>query len=308
MLNNILIATATATVFVGTLYPLALEALTGQAISVGPPYFNLTFGPLMVPLLLALPFGPLLAWKRGDAAAAMERLLWAVGLTMVVAALTLAFTSRGPWLAPFALALGVWVIAGTVSDLAFRAKVGRAPWPEVLRRLRNLPRASFGGALAHAGVGVMVIGIVATSAWQSEKVVAMRPGEKLDIAGYTLDFRGTAPGAGPNYQELTGIFAVTRGGAPVTELTPSKRLYDQPRQPTTEAGIHASWRGDLYAVLGDEQQTGAYTVRVYFNPLVRLIWIGAVIMFFGGLLSLSDRRLRVGAPQRARPRGLQPAE
>ncbi|MFM9941905.1 MAG: heme lyase CcmF/NrfE family subunit [Hyphomicrobiaceae bacterium] len=308
VLNNILIATATATVFVGTLYPLALESVTGQSISVGPPYFNLTFGPLMVPLLLAMPLGPLLAWKRGDAAAAMERLLWAIGLTMAAAALVLALKSRGPWLAPFALALGVWVIAGSVSELAFRAKAGQAPWPEVWRRLRHLPRASYGSALAHAGVGISVIGIVATSAWQTEKVVAMRPGEKLEIAGYTLEFRGTAPGVGPNYKELTGSFAVTRGGAAIAELTPSKRLYDQPPQPTTEAGIHASWRGDLYTVLGDEQQTGAYTVRVYFNPLVRFIWLGAIVMFFGGLLSLSDRRLRVGAPRRSRARTLQPAE
>ena len=307
VLNNILLATATATVLVGTLYPLALESVTKQQISVGAPYFNLTFGPLMVPLLLAMPFGPLLAWKRGDAAAAMERLLWAVGLAMLAAAISMALYVRGPWLAPFAMALGVWVVAGAVSEIALRAKVGQASREEVWRRLRNLPRASYGGALAHAGVGIMVIGIVATSAWQSEQVLAMKPGEKTTIAGYDLSFRGTAPGQGPNYQELTGLFAVTRGGAAVTELAPSKRLYNQPPQPTTEAGILASWRGDLYVVLGDEQKDGGYTVRVYFNPLVRLIWIGCIIMFFGGLLSLSDRRLRVGAPRAARVR-LQPAE
>ena len=308
VLNNILLATATGTVLVGTLYPLALEAVGGSQISVGPPYFNLTFVPLMVPLLLAMPFGPLLAWKRGDAAAAMERLLWAVGLAMLAVAVALVTHVRGPWLAPFALALGVWVIAGAASEIAHRVKLGQAPWPEVVRRLRNLPRASYGGALAHAGVGVMVVGIVATTAWQSESVLTMRPGERTEIAGYGLEFRGTAPSAGPNYQELTGHFIVTRGGAAVTELSPSKRLYDQPKQPTTEAGIHAAWRGDLYTVLGDEQKDGGYTVRLYFNPLVRLIWIGAIVMFLGGLLSLTDRRLRVGAPRSARRRALQPAE
>ena len=300
VLNNILLATATGTVLIGTLYPLALEAVTGDKISVGAPYFNMTFGPLMVPLLLALPFGPLLAWKRGDILAALERLLAAIALATIAAALALALFIRGPWLAPLGIALGAWVIAGALSELAFRTRMFRAPWPEVFCRLANLPRSGFGGTLAHTGVGIMAIGIVATTAWQSETILTMKPGERVDIAGYTLQFRGTAPSDGPNYSETTGLFAVTRGGAHVTELSPSKRLYVQPRQSTTEAGIHVAWRGDLYAVLGDEQKDGAWAVRLYFNPLVRFIWLGAIVMFIGGGLSLSDRRLRVGAPRRTR--------
>ncbi len=299
VLNNILLATATGTVLVGTLYPLALEALTGAKISVGAPYFNMTFGPLMVPLLLAVPFGPLLAWKRGDLAAAMERLLAAIAAATVAAALALAFFIRGPWLAPLGIALGVWVIAGTLCELAFRVKFLRAPWSEVYRRLANLPRASYGGTLAHAGLGLMVLGIVGTTAWQSEKILTLRPGEHVDIAGYSLEFKGTLPSQGPNYSEISGVLAVSRQGRPVTELTPSKRLYETPRQSTTEAGIHVSWRGDLYTVLGDGQADGSYAIRLYFNPLVRFIWLGAILMFLGGGLSLSDRRLRVGAPRRA---------
>ncbi len=308
VLNNILLATATGTVLIGTLYPLALEGLTGTRISVGAPYFNMTFAPLMVPLLLVMPFGPMLAWKRGDLHAALERLLAAVAISVAAAALALAFFIRGPWVAPFALALGVWVIAGTLSELAFRIKLGRAPWREVARRLANLPRASIGGTLAHVGIGLTTLGIVAMSAWQSEKILIMKPGERTEIGGYTLAFKGTAPSAGPNYTELTGYFSVTRSSAAVTELAPAKRLYDAPRTPTTEAGIHAAWSGDLYAVLGDEQPGGGFTVRLYFNPLVRLIWIGAIFMFVGGGLSLSDRRLRVGAPRRAARRQIQPAE
>jgi cytochrome c-type biogenesis protein CcmF len=307
VLNNVLLATATGTVLVGTLYPLALEAITGERISVGAPYFNLTFAPLMVPLLAALPMGPLLAWKRGDLNAVLERLLAAIGLATLAAALALALFSRGPWLAPFGIALGVWVIAGAVTELAFRARLGSAPPREVIRRLVRLPRSSHGTALAHAGVGVMVLGIVATTAWQSETIVTMKPGGATTIAGYTLTFRGTAPTSGPNFTETTGILEVTRAGAAVTRLTPSKRLYDQPRQATTEAGIHVSWRGDLYAVLGDEQTDGGWNVRLYFNPLVRFIWLGCILMFLGGALSLSDRRLRVGAPKRA-ARGAVPAE
>jgi cytochrome c-type biogenesis protein CcmF len=153
-----------------------------------------------------------------------------------------------------------------------------------------------------------VLGSVATSAWQSERIVAMKPGEKTLIAGYTLEFHGIESGRGPNYSEDRGRFIVTRDGQPVTELHPAKRLYDAPRQPTTEAGIHVALGGDLYVVLGDAQNDGAFAVRLYFNPLVRFIWLGAVLMFIGGGLSLSDRRLRVGAPRKARKPMVVPAE
>jgi cytochrome c-type biogenesis protein CcmF len=157
-----------------------------------------------------------------------------------------------------------------------------------------------------------LLGIVATSAWQSEAVVTMRAGETTDIAGYTLTFRGVAPAQGPNYQEQVALLAVTRGGSPVTDLRPAKRLYDAPRMPTTEAAIHVALAGDLYVVLGDELKDGAgWVLRLYFNPLVRLIWIGAIVMALGGILSLSDRRLRIGAPRRARreqPAAASPAE
>ena len=175
-----------------------------------------------------------------------------------------------------------------------------------MRRARNLPRAAYGGMLGHLGVGVMTLGIVATSAWQSEQVVVMKPGETLSIAGYELTFRGAAPRRGPNYRKPSAGSTSRRAAHPVTTLEPAKRLYDAPKQPTTEAGILNAWGGDLYTVLGDEADAGGFAVRVYFNPLVRLIWIGCLIMAFGGLLSLSDRRLRVGAPRRvAKP---QPAE
>ncbi|HEX2843301.1 heme lyase CcmF/NrfE family subunit [Hyphomicrobium sp.] len=299
VLNNVLLTAACVTVLVGTLYPLALESLTGDKISVGPPYFNATFIPLMLPLLLALPLGPLLAWKRADLAAAMERLIVAGVLSIIVLVAAFALTDRGPWLAPFGFAIGVWVMAGALSETAFRIKLGQAPMAESLRRLTNLPRAAVGTTLAHFGVGLMVCGIVGTSAYKSESILLMRPGGKTEIAGYELTFRGAAPSKGPNYTEVLGVFDVTRGGSAVTRLEPSKRLYDAPPQPTSEAGIHASWRGDLYAVMGDQQPDGGFAVRLYFHPLVRFIWIGAVIMFIGGAISLSDRRLRVGAPRRA---------
>ena len=302
VLNNVLLTTATGTVLVGTLYPLALESINGAKISVGPPYFNATFVPLMVPLLLALPFGPLLGWKRGDVAAVMQRLMIAGLISIASIAVVFAIMQRGPWLAPFAIALGVWVIGGAISEILFRAKAGQADRAEVLRRLRNLPRSVYGTAIAHAGVGVMVIGITAMSAWQSETILTMRPGQTAHMAGYDITFTGVAPREGPNYREVIGVMQVSRGETRIAELTPSKRQYNAPAQATSEAGIHVALAGDLYVVLGDEAGDGAWSVRLYFNPLVRLIWIGTIIMFIGGAFSLSDRRLRVGAPRRSRRR------
>jgi cytochrome c-type biogenesis protein CcmF len=299
VLNNVLLTVACATVFVGTLYPLALESLTGEKISVGPPYFNATFGPLMVPLLLAAPLGPMLAWKRGDLLAVMQRLFAVAAVAVVVLVAAFAMVWRGPWLAPFGIALGVWVLAGAVAEWAARIKLFTAPARECLDRARGLPRAAYGTLLGHAGLGITMLGIVATTAWQSETVLTLKPGERGEVAGYTFVFRGTDTARGPNYSEQVGRLEVTRGTTPVTELLPSKRLYDTPRQATTEAGIHAAWSGDLYLVLGDELTDGGFVVRAYFNPLVRCIWLGTIVMSLGGILSLLDRRLRVGAPRRS---------
>jgi cytochrome c-type biogenesis protein CcmF len=300
VLNNVLLTVACATVFIGTLYPLALESVTGETISVGPPYFNATFGPLMIPLLLAMPFGPFLAWKRGDLPGAMQRLFAAAALVLLVLVATLALYRRGPWLAPFGIALGVWVVAGALAEWAARIRLLDLRTAETLRRAAGLPRAAYGAMLAHAGIGIAVIGIVAASAWQSETVRAMKPGERGEIAGFAFTFRGATPGQGPNYREQSALLEIARDGVPVAELRPSKRSYTAPRQATSEAAIHVSWRGDLYAVLGDELTGGGFVVRLYFNPLVRLIWLGAIVMALGGALSLSDRRLRIGAPRRAR--------
>ena len=309
VLNNILLTVSCATVFTGTLYPLALEAITGEKISVGAPFFNMTFVPLMLPLLLAIPFGPFLPWKRGDIAGAAQRLMFAGVAALLIVLATAAFYQRGPWMAPLAMGLGAFVMVGAISEIAFRIKFGQVPTGESWRRLRNLPRSVIGTGLAHFGVGMMVLGITATSAYRVEVIAALKPGESMETAGYNLTFKGAVDRKGPNYQEQIGLIEVTRDGNFVTTLEPSKRLYDAPPQPTTEAGIYNAWGGDLYVALGDRQDAGGYSVRVYFNPLVRLIWLGALVMFFGGMISLSDRRLRVGAPRRSGRRdALAPAE
>jgi cytochrome c-type biogenesis protein CcmF len=238
----------------------------------------------------------------------MQRLGFAVLAAIIVIVAAFALTQHGPWLAPFGIALGVYVMGGAVVEWANRVKLGKASHEETIRRARNLPRSSYGMLFAHFGIGMLVVGIVATSAYREEHILVMKPGQTLAVAGYDVTFKGVEAGRGPNYREDLADFDVTRGGQAVTRLTPSKRLFDAPPQPTTEAGIHASWRGDLYLVIGDPQPDGGYAVRAYFNPLVRFIWLGALIMFIGGGISLSDRRLRVGAPSRKRRAAPVPAE
>lgn len=311
IVNNLLLTVSCATVLFGTLYPLGLEAVTGEKISVGAPYFNLTFGALMIPLMLIMPFGPLLAWKRGDIQGVMQRLMAAAGIALFVGLATFALAYRGPWMAPPLLAVGVYVVLGALTEWGSRVRIQDRDWSAMMRRAGGLPRSAYGTLFGHMGVGLMLMGIIGTTAWQSEVVKGMLPGDTIAVAGYTLRLDGVAPRRGPNYQETVAQMTVTRGTTLVAVLDPAKRLYDQPKQPTTEAGIYNALHGDLYVTLGDPQPDGSLAVRAYFNPLVRLIWIGTIVMAIGGLISLSDRRLRVGAPKVARRRSppkLEPAE
>ncbi len=304
VVNNVLLTTSCATVLIGTLYPLVLESLSGTKFSVGPPYFNATFVPLMIPLLMALPLGPALAWKRGDLAAAMQRLLASMILGLIAIVAAFAVLYRGPWLAPFAMGLGVWVMAAAVQELLVRSRFGEIGWRAAWARLKGMPSSAHGTAIAHFGVGLMVVGIAGVSGYKLEDTRAMTAKSSVSFAGYDITFEGVAPAKGPNYTERQGVFRVrdAAGGRVVTTLRPSQRVYRASRQTTTEAGIMATALGDLYLVLGEAKDNGSYTVKLYFHPLVRFIWIGAFIMFVGGLLSLSDRRLRIGAPRRARRR------
>ncbi len=310
--NNLILTTAAATVLTGTLYPLVLEALTGEKISVGAPFFNLTFGLLMLPLLLVVPFGPLLAWKRGDLLAAGQRLFAATGVGLVLAAIAQWSHGGGPVLAYFGLALGFYMLAGAVTDLALRAGIGKVSAGVARRRLFGLPGSAFGTALAHFGLGVTLIGIVAVTAFETEHVVEMKPGATVEAGGYTLTFDGMRQGRGANFTEERGHFTVTRAGASKGEVWSSKRLYTARRMPTTEAGIRTFGFSQLYVSLGDAMSDGGIVVRVWWKPMILCIWLGALIMMAGGFVSLCDRRLRIGAPQgahRARPvAGLEAAE
>ncbi|MCA3572954.1 MAG: heme lyase CcmF/NrfE family subunit, partial [Aestuariivirga sp.] len=221
--NNLLLCVSCLAVFVGTLYPLALETLTGEKISVGPPYFNLTFGPIILPLLLLVPLGPFLAWKRGDVKLALRRLWIGLAVAVAVGLLVLALNVRGPWLAPVGMAVAAWLVVGSLTDLAAKVALGKVPLAVSWQRLVGLPRASFGTVLAHAGVGVMTAGVIAISLWKTEVIVAMKPGESSAVAGYNVTFIGEAPLTGPNFTGRVGNFLVTKDGEEVARLRSEKR-------------------------------------------------------------------------------------
>jgi len=306
LLNNLLLTSGAAAVFLGTLYPLFADAFDLGKVSVGPPYFNAVFIPLMVPLVATLGIGPMLAWKRGDLAGALGRLRLAFGLTL--AAMALAWWIGGGQIGLLwvmvGLGLSVWLVMGALTELAERIRLFRAPLGDSLRRLIHLPRSAIGMTLAHAGVGIVIAGITASSAWKVESVQTLRPGESVTVKGWTFGLKDVVEVEGANYSAVRGTFDLSHNGDHVALLHPEKRQYRMPPRPTTDAAIHTNGFVDLYAVLGDPDGKGGFVTRIYVNPLVPWMWAGGVIMVLGGLVSLADRRHRIGAPARAAKRKL----
>jgi cytochrome c-type biogenesis protein CcmF len=309
VLNNLLLVTACATVFIGTLYPLALEAVTGEKISVGAPFFNATFGPLMVPVLVAMTFGPLLAWKRGDLYGAAQRLMVALGVALLGIAGAFAFQDGGPVLAPFAVGLSLFVMAGALTDIVERTGLFRVSRAAAFARARGLPRSIWGTAVAHFGVGMLLLGVVGETQWGAERIVSLKPGETVSVRRYDVTYEGITPRTGPNFREFKAQLTVRRGGRVIGTMTPSKRVFAARQTTTSEAALFTRGASQLYASVGETNPDGSTVLRLYHKPLVLLIWLGTLVMVLGGGLSLSDRRLRIGAPKPARARPVvQPAE
>jgi cytochrome c-type biogenesis protein CcmF len=298
VLNNILLAIAAFAVLLGTLFPLFLDAIGGPKLSVGTPYFNTMFSVLMVPLLIAMAAGPFMTWKRADFMAVMAKLRLAFLASLAVAAGTLLVSAGRPALAPLGLGLAGWVIAGTAVEFAGRIRLFRASLADSVARARNLPRAAWGMSVAHAGMGVVIAGITVSAGWQAERIEVMKPGDSVEVAGDTYRFDGTAPVEGANFSADQATVTVSRDGAAIATMHPSRRTYPLQGMTLANVAIHTNGIGDRYVVLGDPQPDGGWVVRIYNNPLVPFIWFGAIIMALGGLLSLSDRRLRIGAPAR----------
>ncbi|MCE2483720.1 MAG: heme lyase CcmF/NrfE family subunit, partial [Alphaproteobacteria bacterium] len=299
LVNNLLLAVGCATVFIGTLYPLILDALADTKVSVGPPFFESTFVPLMIPLLLVMAAGPLMAWKRAGPGAVLRRLALSLVCAAAVAA-AVAASGGGPWGAILGMALAGWVAAGVLAELAARVRLFRVPLAESARRFAGLPRAAWAMSIAHLGVAVLVAGTVGAGNWQSEREQAMHPGDTVALAGYEFALLGVGDMPGPNYLARRATVGVSRGGAEVALLLPERRHYPVQDTWTTEAAIHTTWLADLYVVVGADAPGGGTAIRIHHNPLVPWIWIGALVMVAGGAVSLSDRRHRVGAPVRRR--------
>ena len=309
VLNNVFLVCACGTVFVGTLYPLALEAITGEKISVGAPFFNSTFGPLFVPILIAVPFGPLLAWKRGDLLGAAQRLTAATGIAAITIAVAIAVSPGGPVLAPFGIGLALFVTAGALTEIVERTGVLKLPLSTAFARATGLPRSTWGGMLAHIGLGLAVLGIIGETQWSAEALREIKPRQFVSIRDYELTLESMATRSGPNYRELAARFAVHRNGALIGFMEPAKREFPSRETATTQTALMRRGLSQIYVSLGELKPDGSVGVRIYYKPLVLLIWLGPVAMALGGALSLSDRRLRVGVPKPARSKSaLAPAE
>ncbi len=293
VLNNVLLSVSAFVVFVGTIWPLVAEMALGRKLSVGPPFFDAAFTPFMVVLALVLPFGSVLAWKRGTLGRAWGLLWPGAVLAVALGGLAFAMQTGRTALGPIGVALGVWVIAGAALDLW--ARTGRDPVRVRIRRLTRLPRADWGKSVAHAGMGVAIFAVATHLAWMQEDIRVAQVGDRWQVGAYEVELRSVEEIEGPNFISQRAEMAVWRGDREVAVVHPEKRYYPVAGMPTTEAGIDNGITRDLYLVIGDAQTDGGYAVRTYIKPFSNWIWGGAILMALGGFLSLSDRRLRVAA-------------
>jgi cytochrome c-type biogenesis protein CcmF len=296
VLNNILLCSICAVVFTGTTYPLFAELLFGAKLSVGPPYFNLTVLPLCVPLFAAMAVGPTLSWKRAALWPALQRLWWAALIAAAVGLIAALGVGRG--MAAIGFAASAWLIFGSLAELVERCRLFRIPFGQAMARLVGMPLAVWGSAIAHAGMGVTVAGITGMSLSLST-IVAVHPGEVTHFAGYDWTLTGLHDESGSNYNARVADLLVQRDGRTVALMHPSRRSFITQKMTTTDTAIETNGFHDLYTVLGEEHD-GLAVLRLHDNLLAPWIWLGALVMAFGGALSLADRRLRIGAPARRR--------
>jgi len=281
---------------VGTMWPLIAEMIWGQKLTVGPPFFNAAFTPFFLVIGAILPLGAILPWKRAKLAKSMKPLWGALALAIAVGGLAYALTSGRSALAPFGIALGAWLVFGAATDLWTRT--GRAGLGSKLRRLGRLPRADWGKAVAHGGLGITFIGVAALTAWTVEDIRVAQEGETYEVAGYEVTLVDVRRVQGPNYVSTMAEITLDREVEEVARLFPEKRVYPVAGMPTTEAAIDNGVFRDLYVVIGDPQDNGGWAVRTFIKPYANWIWAGCIIMALGGVLSLTDRRVRVAGSAR----------
>ncbi|MBI1328300.1 MAG: heme lyase CcmF/NrfE family subunit [Alphaproteobacteria bacterium] len=277
LLNNVLLTGALASVFIGTIYPLLLDAIGGEKISVGSPYFSLTFAPVFAGLLLIVPFGPQLAWYRADPRATLRALIPVAVFAVLTGFIVLLLSVPNSAIAALSFALAAWVIGASALDLWRKRQSGRPTF------------TTFAAVIAHAGLGVTLLGVTGTTLWRSEALDVVRVGGTMPVAGYSLRLDKLDAYAGPNFEAVRATVSVLRDGARIAVLTPEKRSFPTEGQATSETAIRTTGVSDLYLALGDQRGPDAWTIRAYVNPLAPFIWIGGAIMAFGGLMGLFAR-------------------
>jgi len=290
--NNVLLLVACGAVLLGTLYPLALDALGMGKISVGPPYFDTVFVPLLTPLVFLMGIGPLARWKSTELPDLASRLKWAAGVAVVAALATAWLKGNVGIVGIVGLLMAFWIIASVATDLVERLRPAGGLKTGMLHRARQIPRSIAGMQLAHLGVAVFILGVTLVKTGEVERDVRMQIGDTTTIGSLVFTFRGVREVPGPNYRALQGTVDVTQNGKPVVTLHPEKRVYPATQSTMTEADIDVGLTRDLYVSLGEAVDGGAWIVRVYVKPFVDWIWGGCLIMALGGLLAASDRRYR----------------
>ena len=287
LLGNVFLVVSAGSVLLGTLYPLLIDALHLGKISVGPPYFNSVFVPIMAPLLVLMGIGPWTNWKGSDLLAVIKR-LWLAGLAAVLAGISIPLMmGEFTWLAGLGFLLAFWVIASGCLQIIRQAKVGK-------------PTRSFiGMQVAHLGIAVFVIGVTMVGAYQEEKDVRMAAGESVSVGGYQIQLQDVNLVPGPNYQAMRGTFLLSKNGNPEATLYPEKRNYFSSSMPMTEAAIDVGLTRDIYVSLGEVLPDRSWAVRVYYKPFVDWIWGGCLLMALGGVLAISDKRYRIKLKRQA---------
>lgn len=288
--NNVLLAVAAISVLLGTLYPLFLDALGYGKISVGPPYFDTVFAPLMTPALFLMGIGPIVRWKNASLPELAMRLRWAFGVSIATAVILPLLLGNLTPMIGLGLFLAFWIIATTVNMVYLRLRGHDQP---LFTRIKAIPRSWWGMVIAHLGIAIFTLGVTIVKGFESETAVRMLPGDVAHLAGYDFTFVGVDEIQGPNYTASRGQLRVTKNGVERTILESEKRLYTVTNMPMTEAGISPAIIHDLYASLGEPLSDGAWSIRIYHKPMVEWIWFGCLMMAFGGLLALSDKRYRM---------------
>ena len=294
VLNNALLVVATATVFIGTFYPLVIDLIGSDKISIGPPYYNETFVPLFIPLLVTMVIGPFLKWKRDDLGSALKKLNTPLAVALCALVAVAVWNAGNHILTAFGLGLSAWVIVGSFWVLAKRVKLGSVSLAHSFEILRSTPRAYLGLFFAHVGLGFVVGAIATVTTWQQENILAMKTGDSTAISTYGVKLIKVESVPGPNYDAERGTFELTSGGLPFKYMTAERRFYPLQQVQTNQTGIRTNLFSNVYIAMGEADGSGGWTVRIYYHPLAPWLWIGGFTMALGGFISLSDRRFRVG--------------